>query len=136
VALLGRAAARGVDVRLLLPGKTDVKLVLHAGHGWYTRLLKKGVRIFEYQRALLHAKTLVADRFCTVVGSTNLDFRSFQFNAECNLVTLDEEVGERLAQAFEGDLLESTEVKLDAWRLRGNWHRLGDRLAGMLTPFL
>ncbi len=62
------------------------------------------MRIFEYQRALLHAKTLVADRFCTVVGSTNLDFRSFQFNAECNLVTLDDEVGERLAQAFEADL--------------------------------
>ena len=136
VALLSRAAARGVDVRLLLPGKTDVQLLLHAGHGWYTRLLKKGVRLFEYQRALLHAKTLVADRFCTVVGSTNLDFRSFQFNAECNLVTLDDEVGERLAQAFETDLADSREVKLDEWRRRGKLHRMGDRLAGMLTPFL
>ena len=136
VAILARAAARGVDVRLLLPGKTDVQILLHAGHGWYSRLLKKGVRIFEYQRALLHAKTLVADRFCTVVGSTNLDFRSFQFNAECNLVTLDDEVGERLAQAFEADLVDSREVKLEQWRSRGRLHRMGDRMAGMLTPFL
>jgi cardiolipin synthase A/B len=136
VAILARAAARGVDVRLLLAGKTDVQILLHAGHGWYTRLLKKGVRIFEYQRALLHAKTLVADRFCTVVGSTNLDFRSFQFNAECNLVTLDDEVGEQLAQAFETDLGDSREVKLEQWRRRGKLHRMGDRLAGMLTPFL
>jgi cardiolipin synthase A/B len=136
VALLSRAAARGVDVRLLLPGKTDVQILLHAGHGWYSRLLKKGVRIFEYERALLHAKTLVADRYCTVVGSTNLDFRSFQFNAECNLVTLDDEVGERLAQAFESDLADSREVKLEEWRRRGRLHRIGDRLAGMLTPFL
>jgi cardiolipin synthase A/B len=136
VAILARAAARGVDVRLLLPAKTDVAILLHAGHGWYSRLLRKGVRIFEYERALLHAKTLVADRYCTVVGSTNLDFRSFQFNAECNLVTLDDEVGERLAQIFEGDLDDSREVKLEQWRRRGTKHRLADWLAGMLTPFL
>ncbi|HXT50844.1 MAG TPA: phospholipase D-like domain-containing protein, partial [Thermoanaerobaculia bacterium] len=121
---------------LLLPAKSDVKILVHAGHGWYSRLLRKGIRIFEYERAFLHAKTLVADRYCTVIGSTNLDFRSFQFNAECNLVTLDDEVGERLARAFEEDLADSREVKLEEWRRRGNLHRLGDRLAGMLTPFL
>jgi len=136
VALLGRAAARGVDVRLLLPAKSDVKILVHAGHGWYTRLLRKGVRVFEYERAYLHAKTLVADRYCSVVGSTNLDFRSFQFNAECNLVTLDDEVGERLARAFEADLGDSREVELEAWRRRSTRHRIADRFAGMLTPFL
>jgi cardiolipin synthase len=136
VAILSRAARRGLDVRLLLPGKSDVALLLHAGHGWYSRLLRNGVRIFEYQRALLHAKTLVADRFAAVVGSTNLDFRSFQFNAECNVVTLDGEVGETLAKAFERDLEESREVELVQWRRRGTLHRLGDRMVAMLTPFL
>ena len=136
VAILGHAARRGVDVRLLLAGKTDVQILLHAGHGWYSRLLRKGVRIFEYQRALLHAKTLVADRFVSVVGSTNLDFRSFQFNAECNIVTFDEQVGGTLAKFFEDDLRDSTEVKLEEWRKRGPRHRLMDRFAGMLTPFL
>lgn len=136
VAILGHAARRGVDVRLLLAGKTDVQILLHAGHGWYSRLLRKGVRIFEYQRALLHAKTLVADRFVSVVGSTNLDFRSFQFNAECNVVTFDEQVGGTLAKFFEDDLRDSTEVKLEEWRKRGARHRLMDRFAGILTPFL
>ncbi|HEV8241454.1 MAG TPA: phospholipase D-like domain-containing protein [Thermoanaerobaculia bacterium] len=136
VALLGRAAARGVDVRLLLPAKSDVRILVHAGHGWYSRLLRKGVRIFEYERAFLHAKTMVADRYCSVVGSTNLDFRSFQFNAECNLVTLDDEVGERLAKEFEGDLVHSREITREAWRRRTTRHRIADRFAGMLTPFL
>ncbi len=136
VGILSRAAARGLDVRLLLPGKTDVPLVRHAGHGWYSRLLAKGVRIFEYQRALLHAKTLVADRHVAVVGSTNLDFRSFQLNAECNVVLLDDGVGEILAQAFERDLADSHEVDPATWSRRGTLHRLGDRLAGVLTPFL
>jgi cardiolipin synthase len=94
------------------------------------------VRIFEYQRALLHAKTLVVDRYAAVVGSTNLDFRSFQFNAECNVVTLDDEVGARLASAFEEDLGHSREIEPGPWRRRGNLHRLGDRMVSMLTPFL
>jgi len=136
IAILGHAARRNIDVRLLLPGKTDVPLVQHAGHGWYSRLLRKGVRIFEYQRALLHAKTLVADRQVAVVGSTNLDFRSFQFNAECNVVMLDATVGETLAKAFEADLADSEELHLQLWKRRGNKHRLVDRLARLLTPFL
>lgn len=136
VGILSRAASRGLDVRLLLPGKTDVPLVRHAGHGWYSRLLRRGVRIFEYGRALLHAKTMVADRYACVVGSSNLDFRSFQFNAECNVIVLDEGVGDTLARAFEGDLADSREVTRAEWRRRGNWHRIGDRAAGMFTPLL
>jgi cardiolipin synthase len=135
-AILGHAAARGVDVRLLLPGRSDVALLRHAGHGYYSRLLRKGVRIFEYQRALLHAKTLVADGHVSVVGSTNLDFRSFQFNSECNVVVLDDEVGAKLVAAYETDLADSREIELAAWGQRGSMHRLGDRLAGSLSPFL
>ena len=59
-------------------------LVRHAGHGYYAALLERGVRVFEYQRAVLHAKTAVADDFVSVAGSSNLDFRSFHFNAECS----------------------------------------------------
>jgi cardiolipin synthase len=134
--VLARAAARGVDVRLLLPGKTDVPLVRHAGHGWYSRLLHRGVKVYEYQKALLHAKTMVADRYASVVGSTNLDFRSFQLNAECNVVSLDDEVGEALARAFEADLAESEEITLAQWHERTPLHRLGDRSARLLSPFL
>ncbi|HSB36654.1 MAG TPA: phospholipase D-like domain-containing protein [Thermoanaerobaculia bacterium] len=127
---------RGVDVRLLLPGRTDVPLVRHAGHGYYRRLLEGGVRIFEYRAATLHAKTLVADDFVSMVGSTNLDFRSFHFNAECNLVFLDEDVGRAFAAAFEEDLGRSEEVTRAGWRRRNPLHALYDTAARQLAPVL
>ena len=136
VAILGFAASRGLDVRLLLPGQTDAPVVRHAGHGWYSRLLDRGVRIFEYQRALLHAKTVVADRHVSVIGSSNLDFRSFRFNAEINAVIFDDGIGGELAEAFEQDMADSREIEREAWRARSGRDRLIDRLAGILTPFL
>lgn len=136
IEVLGRAAQRGVDVRLLLPGISDIPLVRHAGHGYFAQLLASGVRIFEYQPAILHAKTLVADDYVTVVGSSNLDFRSFHFNAECNVLILDDEVAQTTARAFVHDLARSDEIQLDQWRKRSVAHRFGDALARCLSPIL
>ncbi len=136
VRILGEATARGVDVRLLLPGKTDVPLVRHAGHGYFGDLLACGVRVYEYQRAILHAKTLVADGQVSVIGSTNLDFRSFIFNAECNVVILDSDTGREMERAFHHDLHQAIEVQPGPWRARSLPHRAGDRLARLLSPFL
>jgi cardiolipin synthase len=111
-------------------------LVRHAGHGNFPELLASGVRIFEYQPAILHAKTLVVDDFVSVVGSSNLDFRSFYFNAECNVVILDDATGQTLAQAFEDDLGRSLEMRLETWRKRPLAHRWGDALARHLSPLL
>jgi cardiolipin synthase len=133
---LGEAVRRGVDVRLILPGRSDVPLVRHAGHGYYPQLLRLGVRVYEYKVAILHAKCLVADDFVSVVGSTNLDFRSFHFNAECNLVILDDRTGAAMAESFRQDLANSTEIYVDAWRRRSAIHRLGDTLARCLAPLL
>jgi len=127
---------RGVDVRLLLPGSSDAPLVRHAGHGYFGDLLRCGARIFEYQPAILHAKTLLVDDFVSVVGSTNLDYRSFQFNAEANLVILDDTSAMSLAQAFEDDLAHSAEITPEDWGRRSLLHRLGDRLARCLAPLL
>lgn len=136
VRILGQAAQRGVDVRLLLPGKTDVPIVRHAAHGYYERLLSRGVRIFEYQTSILHAKSLVADGYVSVVGSTNLDFRSFLFNAECDLAMLDEDLALRLEEAFEEDLRSAVEIHRTLWRRRRPLKKLGDRLACMMAPVL
>ena len=135
VGLLGDAAARGVDVRLLLPGRTDVPIVRHAGHGYYAALLAGGVRIFEYRAAILHAKTLVADEIVSLVGSSNLDFRSFHFNAECNWVFLDSEVGREFASAFEDDLSRADEITASGWK-RSFGHAAGDAIARRLAPVL
>jgi cardiolipin synthase len=136
VDVLGEAAARGVDVRLLLPGWTDVPLLRHAAHGYYADLLERGVRIFEYGGHVLHAKSLVADGYASVVGSTNLDFRSFVFNAECNLLILDHPTGATMEGIFRRDLETSQEILPAAWRSRPWRHRLGDRMARWLSPLL
>ena len=135
-AVLADAAARGVDVRLLLPGRSDVPLLRHAAHGYYADLLAAGVRVFEYGGEVLHAKTLVADSSVSVVGSSNLDFRSFVFNAECNLVILDRDTALALEDAFRRDLRQAHEVVSSWWRRRPLRHRLGDRAARELSPFL
>ena len=134
--ILEDAAGRGVDVRLLLPGRTDVPIVRRAGHGYYGTLLERGVRIFEYQEAILHAKTLVADGLVSVVGSTNLDFRSFLFNAECDLLILCPETAATMEAAFRADLERSEEVRLADWRRRPLVKKTGDRLARWLSPVL
>jgi cardiolipin synthase A/B len=136
IRILGEAAARGVDVRLLLPGKTDVATVRHAGHGFYSDLLERGVRVFEYRAAVLHAKTLVADGFLSAVGSSNLDFRSFELNAECNFVFACEETGRVMEEQYEKDISRSEEIRLPSWRARGTLHRVGDALARRLAPAL
>jgi cardiolipin synthase len=134
--VLGRAVARGVDVRLLVPGRTDVKLVRHAGHGFFSRLLVRGVRIFEYAPAVLHAKTIVADGGVSVIGSSNLDFRSFERNAECNFAIFDAEVGAAMERRFEEDTREAVEILGPEWRRRPGVHRLGDAIARRLAPLL
>jgi cardiolipin synthase len=134
--ILGDAARRGVDVRLLLPGRSDVPVVRHAGHGYYADLLRRGIRIFEYQSAVLHAKSLVADDVLSVVGSTNLDFRSFHLNAECNLAMLHEETARAFSRAFEADLEKSIEITPVKWARRPFLHAAADALARGLGPVL
>ena len=84
-----RAARRGVDVHLLLPGVSDFWAPLQAGRSHYSRLLRAGIHVHELHDTLLHAKTCVIDGLWTTVGSSNLDWRSFLHNAEANLVVLD-----------------------------------------------
>ena len=119
LAALEAAAARGVDVRLILPGRTDSWLVFHAGRGYYERLLRARVRIFERRGAILHSKTALVDGVWATVGSTNLDWRSFLHNHELNAVVLGAEFGTQLQAMFEKDLAASDEIVLAQWRQRG-----------------
>ena len=118
VDVLKRAAARGVEVKLILPGRTDSALVFHAGRSHYEELLRGGIRIFERQDALLHAKTALIDGVWSTVGSTNLDWRSFLHNQEVNAVVLGAEFGALMRASFEQDLARSNPVTLDQWEQR------------------
>lgn len=108
---LRQAAQRGVEVILCLPGKTDVTAVQLASRTLYYRLLRSGVRIFEYQPAILHSKTTVIDGWATV-GSHNLNHRSFNHDLEIEVVLTDSESLEALQKQFEIDLKNSKEYTL------------------------
>ncbi len=113
------AAARGVDVRLLLPSRTDFWLVLHAGHAAYDELLESGVKIYERREALLHSKTAVIDGVWSTVGSTNIDWRSFLHNQELNAVVLGPDFGAEMREVFRRDVAASDQITLERWRSRG-----------------
>jgi cardiolipin synthase A/B len=136
VEALKSAAARGVDVRLLLPSKTDFWLVLHAGRRSYDELLQAGVRIHERREALLHSKTAVIDGVWSTVGSTNLDWRSFLHNQELNAVVLGQDFGTQMRAVFKRDLALSEEVTLAEWRRRGVDARFKELLGRMWEYWL
>jgi cardiolipin synthase len=118
LAALKAAAARGVDVRLVLPGRTDSALVFHAGRSYYDQMLQDGVIIFERRDALMHSKTAVIDGVWSTVGSTNFDWRSFLHNQEVNAVVLGTEFGDRMRAAFADDVAHSEQITLEQWRQR------------------
>jgi cardiolipin synthase len=117
--LLLAAARRGVDVRVLTVSKnTDVKTTWYAGRTYYETLLAGGVRIYEYQPTMMHAKTMVVDGVWSEIGSMNFDNRSLAFNNESLLLALDRGVGAQLDSLFLADIKYSEEIKLDTFRKR------------------
>lgn len=130
------AAQRGVDVRLIVPAFTDSKIVLNATHATYTRLLKAGVRVYELQDALLHAKSVVADGTVAIVGSANLDMRSFLHNDEVNAIVVSRDFGQRMEEVFQKDQRASRLVELERWEKRSWWRRLKEFTVGLFGYWL
>ena len=115
VEALTDAARRGVDVRLILPSTTDSRSAAYAAHSHYEKLLRAGVRIYERQAALLHAKTAVIDGVWSRVGSSNLDWRSAVDNDELDAVIIGREFADAMLRAYAMDEAQSDEVRLEAW---------------------
>ena len=135
--LLKRAARRGVDVRVLtVSSKTDVKSTWYAGRYRYEELLRAGVRIYEYQPTMLHAKTIVVDDIWGTIGSMNFDNRSLSFNNESNLVVLDPQFGAQMDSTFMDDLRYSKEIQLADFQKRGSWERLLELGATLVSRVL
>lgn len=130
VELLSRAVQRGVDVRIMIPGPvTDSALVKHAGHFYFENLMQRGIKLFVFQRTLLHQKIVIVDGLWSLVGSSNLDDRSYDINDEASVGLIDTGIAAQLKRAFDDDLKSSVQVRLDAWNHRGLWHKAEDWLA-------
>jgi cardiolipin synthase A/B len=134
----GEAVKRGVDVRVLMPSTSgsDNPMVQHAGHRNFEKLMRNGVRLFEYPHTLLHQKVMTVDGIYSAVGSTNFDDRSFETNDEVTLGILDEKTAKKLDAIFEKYLPRAEEVDLEEWSRRSVWHKLKDHAAYSINELL
>jgi cardiolipin synthase A/B len=130
------AAARGVRVIVLVPGKIDHQITYRASRSNYGRMLLGGIQIFEYTACLMHAKTMVIDGVWATVGSTNFDNRSFALNEELNLTVYDTGVARRLEEAFEEDLKYSRKITYEEWSSRGIGERIFELFAFPIRDYL
>ncbi len=119
------AARRGVRVRLMLPGKCDVKLLVVAARSFYETLLTAGVEVYERQEVVLHAKTLVVDRERVALGSTNLDYRSIEYNLEISALIKNKAFGQQIHALFEHDVRFASRITPKEWRRRPWVDRFG-----------
>ena len=133
MALTG-AALRGVDVRLLVPRRSDSLVVSAAARSYYDELLAAGVKVWEYKGAMLHSKTLVVDDNCAMVGTANFDNRSFRLNFEVSAVIYGATLAKPLEAQFETDLRSAAAVHAN--RPQSFLQRLGDATARLFSPLL
>jgi cardiolipin synthase len=136
ITALQTAALSGVDVRIILPKRSDARFTLASSFSYMNEMLKAGVKMYFYQPGFLHSKTIVIDDQFSTIGSTNLDFRSFEQNFEVNALIFDQEVAVKMRKIFEQDLVDSIRVNPRTWRKRPVKVRLRESFARLFSPLL
>jgi cardiolipin synthase len=130
------AAMRGVDLKLLLPARSNHRVTFHAGRSFYTQLLEAGVDVREYLPGIVHAKTLVADQRVALVGSANMDLRSFRLNFEVHTLVHDATTAATLTEEFRAETHNSRRVGLAEWRQRPWSLRVKEGASRLVSPLL
>ncbi len=133
---LTTAALRGVDVRILVPRRSDSLVVTAAARSYYDTVLRSGCRVFEYQPTMIHGKTVVVDDYFASVGTANMDNRSFRLNFEVTAIIYGSEHAKSLAELFQRDLLNAKEVNAEARAKNPFRWRIGEAGARLLSPLL
>jgi cardiolipin synthase len=133
---LKQAALGGVDVRLIVPDESDSLIVSAATKYYLKGLLSAGVKVYLYKKGFVHAKTIVADTFLSVIGTANMDIRSFDLNYEINAVIYGDEFGKKMEEMYYDDLKECREITYSDWEKISKWRELGYSIARLLSYFL
>jgi len=136
MAALERAAKRGVDVKLILPAKSDNPLVYYAGRSYYEDLLEAGVKIFEREARFVHAKSAMVDSVWCTIGSTNLDWRSLVYNDELNAVILSPDFATQMRGVFDQDFAISHLLTTESWSKRSLTDRIKEQGARLWATLL
>lgn len=130
------AALGGVSVKILAPGVSDSRLINAAAWSYFDDLLRAGVEIYLYWKGFIHVKTMVVDNQISIVGTANMDYRSFDLNFEVNAVVYGAELAEELHATFFRDLADAQQINPDVWRQRPKYKQLPEKVARLLSPLL
>lgn len=130
------AAISGLKVKLLVPGISDSKIVNAASRYYYTKLLEAGVEIYLYKRGFVHAKTMVTDGCLSIIGTANMDIRSFELNFEVNALVYDTATGKQMRKLFFEDIKEAEKIDAEKWLNRPWIKQLPEKIARLLSPVL
>ena len=133
---LQAAALAKVDVRVMIPRRCDSVMLRRASYSYVGECLRAGIKIYLYDKGMLHAKTVIVDDEMSSTGSTNFDFRSFEHNFECNAFIYSRDFNARMAEIFERDLTDCTRINPTAWRHRPAIERYKESLVRLLSPIL
>ncbi|NTU99163.1 hypothetical protein HGA64_04140, partial [Candidatus Falkowbacteria bacterium] len=127
--MLKRAARRGVDVRVVMPRKSDHNFADTAAQAHFASVMKSGIKIYQFNGGMIHSKTAVIDDNWASVGSCNLDNLSLLLNYEANVISTDREFVAELKDSFVNDTLDSTKVDLEAWLNRSTYQKFWEWLS-------
>ena len=133
---LETAALSGVRVRVMIPERNDSKIVAAAGRSYIESLLRAGVEVYYYQHNFLHSKAIVIDGYLSIVGTANMDNRSYEQNFEIAAFVYGEKTAQRLVEGFETDMKSSRQLNVNLWRHRKWYKRYAESLARLFSPLL
>ena len=133
---LQSAALAHVDVRIMVPEHSDSMMLTHASNSYISECLRAGIKIYQYKAGMLHSKTMIVDDEFVTIGSTNFDFRSFDYNFEANLFFYSAELNRQMLEVFRNDLSRSDRVLSDQWHKRPLPKRIAESVLRLLSPVL
>lgn len=133
---LQTASLSGVDVRIMLPWKGDIRVVQMCSRSYLRDVMEAGVKVLFYQPGFLHAKMMVIDDLISTVGSTNIDFRSFEYNFEVNAFMYDADTALRLRHIFEADEAHCTHISSQRWARRSWWRKVEESILRLFAPLM
>ena len=130
------AALGGVKIKLLVPLQSDSSFIDHAVRSYYHEILNAGIEIYQYKKGFMHAKTMVCDRKIAMIGTANMDIRSFDLNFEVNAIVYDKEIANELYSVFKDDLKDSVKLDLMTWNKRPRYKKLIENAVRLVSPLL
>jgi cardiolipin synthase len=133
---LKNAALAGVDVRIMIPERADTKLIHYGSMSYLDELMVAGVKIYRYQKGFLHSKLMVSDDTYSTIGSTNMDFRSFEHNFEVNALMYDSNSASMMKEMFLSDQKDAERLQLKAWRMRPWYQKVIESFIRLFAPLL